>query len=93
MGPAWVCLGTLERSNDLKTGLRCWLRKHWYTKRPSGRVHEECWDPECLVVWPMATRTTGFTNDCLGTSTQDSPGTLFLSEAIAASALLHGHRA
>ena len=74
-------------------GLRDWLRKNWYKKRPSSRVHEECWNPDPLVVWSMATTTTGFSDDCLSASTQDSPGAQFLSAAVTASATLHEHRA
>ena len=40
-----------------------------------------------------ATRAAGFKDDSLSTSSQDSLGTLFLSEAVTASALLHEHRA
>ena len=41
----------------------------------------------------MATKTTGFADDRLSTATHDSPGTLFLSEAVTASTLPHAHRA
>ena len=47
---------------------------------------------ECLVVWPtMASKTAGFADNRLSPSTQDSPGTLFLSKAGTASAILHEH--
>ena len=64
-----------------------------YKARPTGQIHAECQDPECLGIWAMATKTEGFKVDKLGTPSQDSLGTHFLSEAITASACLHEHRA
>ena len=55
---AGVCFGSCPRVDQLTAGLRDWLREHWYRRRPTGHVLEESWDPECLVVWSMATKTT-----------------------------------
>ena len=41
----------------------------------------------------MATKTTGFADDCLSTATRDSLGARFLAEVISAPILLHAHRA
>ena len=90
---AWVCFGSSPRVDRLTADLRDWLREHWYRRRPTGHVLEESWDPECLVVRSMATKTTGFVDDRLSTATRDSLGTRFLAEVISASILPHAHRA
>ena len=75
----------------LVRGLRLWLKDHWYRRRPTGPVWEETYDPECLVVWSMATKMSGFADEHLSTATRSSLGTRFLAEV--ASQALHAHRA
>ena len=90
---AWVCSGSASCVDQVTADLRDWLRMHWYRRRPTGHVLDESWDPECLVVWSMATKTTGFVDDRLSTATWDSLGTRFLADVVSASILLHAHRA
>ena len=78
---------------ELVGGLRLWLKDHWYRRRPTGPVWEETYDPECLVVWSMATKTSGFADEHLSTATRSSLGTRFLAEVITACQALHSRRA
>ena len=93
---SWECLGSEELARYVETlveGLRLWLKSHWYRRRPTGPIWEETFDPECLVVWSMATKTSGFVDERLSTASRGSLGTRFLAEVITASLALHTRRA
>ena len=93
---SWECLGSEELARYVETlveGLRLWLKGHWYRRRPTGPILEETYDPECLVVWSMATKTSGFVDERLSTASRGSLGTRFLAEVITASLALHTRRA
>ena len=51
-------------------------------------MEDEAYDPACMVVCAMATKTQGFVSNKMGTADQDSLGTQFLLKAVATSARL-----
>ena len=65
---ARTCSGSAPCADHVTADLMGWLRAHWYKRRPVGHVWDECHNLECLVVWSMAMKTTGFIDDRLSTA-------------------------
>ena len=86
---AWRCTRTIRDAVRLRDGLLSWIEDHLYMGQPKARyLEDEAYDPSCMVVWAMATKTQGFVSDKMGTADRDSLGTEFLLKAVAASARL-----
>ena len=74
---AWRCTRTIRDAVRLRDGLISWVKNHLYMGRPGTRILEhEAYDPACMVVWAMATKTQGSVSDKMETADQDSLGSV-----------------